>query len=97
MENEKMITIETFCRYHQVEENFVFSIQEAGLIEFQYLESTSFIAEENIAQLEKIVRLHRELDINPEGIGAILELLQRIDFLQRDNQTLRNKLKWFEE
>ncbi len=96
MTNRKMIEIETFCRYHHVEKTFVFTVQEEGLIEIVASDKGSFIPEEKLSALEKIVRLHQELEINPKGIGAVLLLLDKIETLQKENHTLKNKLKRFE-
>ncbi len=96
MENRNMIAIESFCRYHRVEETFVFSVQEIGLIQLEIIENSLFISEDKLSDLEKILRLHRELDINPEGIGVVLQLLDNIESLQQENQNLRNKLRRFE-
>jgi chaperone modulatory protein CbpM len=95
MQNPKMIEIETFCRYHHVEKTFVFSVQEEGLIEIVASEEGSYIPEEKLSVLEKIIRLHQELEINPKGIGAVLHLLDKIESLQRENHALKNKLKRF--
>jgi hypothetical protein len=95
MENRNRITIETFCRYHEVEENFLFTVQEVGLIQLEIIENKPFIPEEKLSELERIVRLHRELEINPEGIGAVLQLLGKIESLQKENQELKNRLKRF--
>lgn len=96
MENKNLIAVETFCTYHNVEHSFIYTIEDAGLIEIILVEESSFIPEDKITELEKIVRLNKELDINAEGIGAVLQLLDRIDDLQRENQYLKKKLKRLE-
>lgn len=92
MENSNLIAIDTFCHYHKVDVSFVTTIQELDLINFVFVEESRFILEEKLPLLEKIVRLHKELEINPEGIEIVLHLLERIDFLDKENQFLKSKL-----
>lgn len=93
MENKNLIAIETFCTYHNVEHSFIYTIEDAGLIEIILIDESSFIDEEKLSDLEKIVRLYKELGINPEGIGAVLQLLESIEDLQRENYYLKKKLE----
>lgn len=95
MENKNLIAIETFCTYHNVEYSFIYTIEDAGLIEIILIDKNSFIYEDNLSDLERIVRLYKELDINAEGIGAVLQLLDKIDDLQRENYYLKKKLEKF--
>lgn len=95
MENKNLIAIETFCTYHNVEHSFIYTIEDAGLIEIILIDKNSFIYEDNLSDLERIVRLYKELDINAEGIGAVLQLLDKIDDLQRENYYLKKKLEKF--
>jgi len=92
MENRNLIAIETFCTYHNVEHSFIYTIEDAGLIEIILVDAGSFIYEEKLSDLERIVRLYKELEINAEGIGAVLQLLDKIDDLQRENYYLKKKL-----
>jgi len=50
-----------------------------------------------LPKLEQIVRLHQELNINSEGIDAIINLLKRIENMQNEIIELRNKLNFHEE
>lgn len=47
---------------------------------------------EELPVLEKMVRLHNELDINPEGIQAIHHLLGQVESLQEEVAALKRKL-----
>ncbi|SDZ38574.1 MerR HTH family regulatory protein [Rhodonellum ikkaensis] len=96
MENSSLIAIDAFCSFHNVDISFVSSIQEQDLITIVFVEETGFIQEEKLPLLEKIVRLYKELEINPEGIGVVLHLLDRIDFLQKENQSLKRRLSRLE-
>jgi MerR family transcriptional regulator/heat shock protein HspR len=43
-----------------------------------------------VSQINKIIRLRNELGINYSGIGVILDLLERIDFLETRIRDLEN-------
>jgi hypothetical protein len=92
MENEKLITMAEFCTHYRVEPSFIHSLVEFGLIEITTIEETHYLLKDRIREVEKMIRMHYELDINVEGIEAISHLLQRIDHLQEELTSLRNRL-----
>ena len=96
MQTKNLIPIDDFCTHHNIEISFISSLQQTGLIETTIIKDTGFIDSAQLRQLEKIVRLHYELDINLEGIETITHLLQRIISLQEDNIALKNRLRLYE-
>ncbi|TLV02863.1 chaperone modulator CbpM [Dyadobacter luticola] len=96
MENDQLIAVETFCTYYNVEYSFVESLQHNDLIETVFVNESQFIQLPQLQKIERMVRLHHDLDINPEGLGAIHTLLDRIDSLDREIVLLRNKLRFYE-
>ena len=97
MEQTDMIVLDEFCTSHQVEVSFVRTLEEHGLIETITINETLYIQENELSKLEQIVRLHQELNINSEGIDAIINLLTRIENMQNEIIELRNKLNFHEE
>ena len=97
MEPVDMIVLDEFCASHQLEISFVRSLEEYGLIETIIVNETLCVPGNELSKLEQIVRLHRELDINPEGIDVINNLLKRIEDMQNEITELRNKLNFYEE
>lgn len=96
MENDQLIAIEVFCTNYDVEYAFVESLQEHDLIEMVVVGDTRFLQVPHLNRIERIIRFHRELDINLEGIEAIQGLLGRIEHLDREIATLRNRLRFYE-
>jgi hypothetical protein len=94
---EDMIALDEFCTSHQVEISFIRSLEEYGLIETIIIDETICVPDNELSKLEQIVRLHRELNINPEGIDAINYLLQRIGNMQNEITELKNKLDFYKE
>ena len=97
METTDMIVLDEFCTSHQVEVSFVRTLEEHGLIETIIVNETVCIQENELPKLEQIVRLHQELNINSEGIDAVINLLTRIENMQNEIIELRNKLNFHEE
>jgi len=97
METTDMIVLNEFCTSHHVEVSFVRTLEEHGLIETIIENETLYIQENELSKLEQIVRLHQELNINSEGVDAIINLLKRIENMQNEITVLRNKLNFYEE
>ena len=96
MATKGLIAANDFCTYHHVEYNFIRSLNEAGLVEMTMVDQTDYIPETQLQQLERMVRLHNELDINIAGIEAISHLLQRLEGIHEEMRVLRNKLNRYE-
>lgn len=96
MERNKLIPADEFCAIHNIEFSFIQSLEENGLIEIQTIEHTGFIPLTQVPDLERMIRLHSELDINIEGIDTILHLLHRIEDLNDEVRRLKNRLYMFE-
>lgn len=93
---DKLIPADEFCTNHNIEVSFINSIQETGLIEFTTIEETVYLHASQLSELERIIHLYFELDINLEGIETISHLLQRINSMQDEIMTLRNRLRLYE-
>ncbi len=97
MQTEDMIVLDEFCTGHKLEVSFIYSLEEYGLIEVVSIDETEYIPNSELLRLEKMVRLHQDLNINPEGIDAVNNLLRRIEMMQEEITRLRNKLSFYRE
>lgn len=93
---EQLISTDDFCSHYKVEYSFMSSLQEHGLIEVTTIDEHSFIDHDNLKNVERLVRLHYDLDINVEGIEAISYLLNRLNNMQAEIIALKNKLSLYE-
>lgn len=93
----RLILIDQLCSHYEVEESFFSHLQEFGFIEIQILEGSYFIQEDKIEHVEKIMRMRHDLNINLEGIDTILHLLEKINSLQAELTTTRNRLRLYED
>jgi len=96
MQEENLIPANEFCLHHNIEVSFLYSLQEYGLIEITSIEKNIFIDTNQISELEKMIRLHYELNINLEGIDAIRNLLDRLEEIQDEMMVIRNRLRMYE-
>lgn len=86
----KLIAVEECCTIYNIEVSFLESLKDFGLIEIVPLENKRFLPEDQLKDLERMIRLHYELEINMAGIDAISHLLKRLHDLQEEIRMLRN-------
>ncbi|WP_194850469.1 chaperone modulator CbpM [Nonlabens antarcticus] len=96
MNEQAMIPAQTICLHYNVEFSFVDTLQKMGLIHVEIIEQTQFIHKDQISDLEKIIRLHNELEVNLEGIDVVLNLLQKEQELRKELHSLKNRLRLYE-
>lgn len=92
----QFISAKEFCSHHQIEFSFIHSLHDYGLIEGTTSEEDYLLPQEQLEELEKLVRLHYDLHINLEGLDAIHHLLQKVETMQRDIASLQNRLRLYE-
>lgn len=93
---ENLIPVDQFCAQHEIEFSFISTLNEFGLIEMSASSKNYFVGENQLRELEKMVRLHRDLNINSKGIDAITHLLTLINDMQIEITSLKNKLRRYE-
>ncbi|MEO8772032.1 MAG: chaperone modulator CbpM [Ferruginibacter sp.] len=92
---QKLFAIKEFCLHHNVSNDFINELHHNEIIELITVKRTRFIAEKNLHTLEKIVRLHNDLQVNIEGIETILHLLASLEKKETEIYTLRNQLEFY--
>ncbi|MEO6682471.1 MAG: chaperone modulator CbpM [Ginsengibacter sp.] len=91
MEHENLIAAKEFCMYHNIEYSFIHSLKDSGLISVTKVQKEVFIPEEEMQKVEKFIRLHYDLEINVEGLETIHYLLEKMEKLQEEIRSLKNK------
>ncbi|MEO8253254.1 MAG: chaperone modulator CbpM [Flavobacterium sp.] len=97
MNSEELVLIDLFCQHHSIELNFISAIKEYGLIEVIIVEEKEYFSAKQLSSVEKIIRLHYDLEINLEGIDVILNLLNQIEDYKRQLLTHQNRVAFFEK
>ncbi len=82
-------------RIYDVEESFIESLQEVGLIQVVHQDDERFIEYDDLSDLEQFVRWRYEMDINVEGIEALYHMLERMRLLQSEIDRIRNELRFY--
>ncbi len=96
METEGMVPADEFCLHHKIEMSFIISLKESGLLDIMIIEEKIFVPTNQLHQLEKMMRMHYEMDINIEGVETITFLLERMNAMQRQIAQLTNRLMIYE-
>ncbi len=96
MHTKKFIAVNEFCTIHNIDIAFISTLHQHGLIEMATTRDTEFIDADQLKQIEKFINFHYELDINMEGIETISWLLNRMEAMQDEIRTLRNRLRLYE-
>lgn len=87
--NTELIIISEYCSYSQIEPEFIFNLQEVGLIELLEQDDEFYITTSQLKDLERYTRWHYDLSINAEGIDVIQNLMNRIEELQGEVNRLK--------
>ena len=97
METTKLISIQQFCKYYNVPKTFINALHEYELVEIIVTNDENYLKTAQLNEVEKMMRLHYDLDINLEGIDAIYNLLKQLEILQEEIKYLNNKLRLYED
>ncbi|MGO4816870.1 chaperone modulator CbpM [Flavobacterium sp. W22_SRS_FP1] len=76
MSIENFIPLETLCTQDNVELAFFSNLNEIGVIEIQTVEQLQYVHQDSIYEIEKMIRMHQDLEVNLEGIDVVFNLIQ---------------------
>ena len=96
MKEETYILIQHYCETTSVDPEFIKQLFEYGLIQHIEQDDEPAVREEELPILERMVRLHYDLDINLEGLQVIAHMRQKMIQMQKEMLELERKLKRFE-
>ena len=96
MQTEHLVLVRDFCVYHNVEITFVETLAANDLIQTTTIEQTLYVEPAQLSQLEKFVRLHRDLNIHTDDLDVVADLLDRMETLQNEVVALQNRLRFYE-
>lgn len=96
MKVRQYIRLSEFCKGHALEESFLYQLHEIELIEIAEVDQQPVIHEAELDRIERLVRLHRDLEIGPQGLMAVDHLLTRMEQLREEVLDLRRRLNRWE-
>lgn len=96
MRTDNLILLKTVSTHYQLELSFFTHLHDLGLIEIEVMEQSPYIHENQMHNLERMIRMHHDLEVNPEGIDVVFNLLQKIEHLKKDLMATQNRLRLYE-
>jgi len=96
MKMKRYIPVIEICESYKIEHRFIDELNSAGLVEVIIVEKENCLHVDMIRSLEKMIRLHQELNVNTEGIDVIFNLLDKVDQLQDELLNAKNRLRLYE-
>ena len=96
MNKKYLIPTTVLCLHYNIEVSFVDALNNFGLIQVELVDENQFIHQDQIGNLEKIIRLHNDLNMNLEGIDIVFNLLEKERTLRNELLMLQNRLKLYE-
>lgn len=97
MSKINLILVNELCKHYQVKRSFFADLHAFGFIEIVTLEDKSFIEEDKVSVVDKIIRIQSDLNLNMEGIDTMFNLLEKINRLQAELNTTMNRLRLYED
>ncbi len=92
----KTISVQQFCIHYDVPQSFIESLSNFELIELVELDAHKHIPLKEINHIEKLMRMHYDLQVNFEGLDIINNMINQINSLQTEVRLLKNKLEFYE-
>jgi hypothetical protein len=96
MRTDNLILLTTVSSHYQLELSFFTHLNDLGLIEIEVMEESPYIHQNQMHDLERMIRMHNDLEVNPEGIDIVFNLLQKIEYLKKDLNAAQNRLRLYE-
>lgn len=82
LEDEGPLSVDELCRLCAVEREFIVELVEEGVLEVEAADGTRFVGR-SLRRARTAVRLRRDLGVNVAGAALVIELLERIEGLER--------------
>ncbi len=94
---KQLISIHKICETYQIPNSFFDELIAYDLLPVHQEDTGLMIDENELSHIEKLMRLHFDLNINMEGIDVIMNLLNQIETLQNEMEKLKQKLRIYED
>jgi MerR family transcriptional regulator/heat shock protein HspR len=94
---EKYITIKKLAEFHNINETLLQEFAQDGIIEIHLVKQEPCVLSDQLEKYERIIRLYRDLGVNKAGIEIIMEMREKLEYLQNEVQNLRRELKKYDD
>lgn len=96
MTQDKYILVRHYCEKTRIADNFIGQLHEFGIIRCREIEAELYITDDDIPEIERFDRLHRDLGINLEGIDALNNMMRRMRNMENEMKMLKKRLRLYE-
>ena len=97
MSTEKLILLSSLSNYYNLEMDFFMNLSEMNRLTIITINESQYIDEVTLYEVEKMIRLHQELNVNTEGIDIVFNLLEKMNNLQNELISVKNRLRLYED
>ena len=91
----ELIIVSEYCQKCHIEPSFIDLLEEGGLIEVRAEAGEHYLLVAQLPEVERYSRMYYDLSINIEGIDAIHHLLERMEGMRREINSLHNRLSLY--
>ncbi|TDV51282.1 chaperone modulatory protein CbpM [Pseudomonas graminis] len=96
MSNTLVIDMQEFCEVVDMPAAFVIEIVEHGILEPQGRQPDEWLFDSSALSIaRRAVKLHRELQLEWDGVALALNLLEELERVRAENRMLRQRLGRF--
>lgn len=88
----ELIIVSEYCHKCHIEPSFIDMLQEGGLIEVRTEAGERYLLLSQLPDVERYSRMYYDLSINMEGIDAIHHILERMEGMRKEINSLRSRL-----
>lgn len=96
MKEKTLIIVKEIETKYGVDSSFMDNLESYEHITFIIKDSNRYVYSDQLPIIERIIRLHYDLEINMEGIEVINRMLTKMESLQETIRVLENKLHRYE-
>jgi len=87
-----LLPVGEVARLAGIHPDFVTRLMDWGLIDPAETTPEPFFTVSTVLRVRRILRIHSDLGVNWAGMGVVMDLLAKIDDLEREIARLRNEL-----
>jgi hypothetical protein len=96
MDTQEYVLVSRLCTHYAIEQSFFYRLRDNGLIEVRTIDRDDYLHQDHLRLFEKILRINRDLHVDADALDIIVGLLQRVETLQHELDTVRNHLALYE-
>ena len=90
-EYKQYIAVKSICNLYKVSETMLLNMADFDIIEVVITDDIPYLSLEEIAKLERYLRLYIDLGINVEGLAVIKDLLEERELLRKEIHLLKSR------